>query len=54
MSKNKVMKTSYLMRRFIPYYKKYRWILLLDLFCYLTILVLSTFNINRGKAIILL
>ena len=33
MSKNKVMKTSYLMRRFIPYYKKYRWILLLDLFC---------------------
>ncbi len=26
-------KTSYLMRRFVPYFKKYRLILLLDLFC---------------------
>lgn len=27
------MKTSYLLKRFIPYFKKYRWVLLLDLFC---------------------
>ncbi|NLY70264.1 MAG: ABC transporter ATP-binding protein, partial [Clostridiales bacterium] len=27
------MKTTYLIRRFIPYFKKYRWILALDLFC---------------------
>jgi ATP-binding cassette subfamily B protein len=26
-------KHSYLIKRFIPYYKKYRWILILDLFC---------------------
>ena len=28
-----MMKTTYLIRRFIPYFKKYRWILALDLFC---------------------
>ncbi len=33
MKENKVMKTSYLIKRFIPYFKKYRWILALDLFC---------------------
>ena len=33
MSENKTMKTSYLLKRFIPYFKKYRWVLLLDLFC---------------------
>lgn len=27
------MKTGYLLKRFIPYFKKYRWILILDLFC---------------------
>ncbi|MDD2215819.1 MAG: ABC transporter ATP-binding protein [Eubacteriales bacterium] len=27
------MKTSYLIKRFIPYFKKYLWILWLDLFC---------------------
>ena len=27
------MKTSFLIKRFIPYFKKYRWILALDLFC---------------------
>lgn len=26
-------KTSYLIRRFLPYFKKYRWTLVLDLFC---------------------
>lgn len=26
-------KTSYLLRRFVPYFKKYSWILALDLFC---------------------
>lgn len=26
-------KTSYLIKRFIPYFKKYKWILMLDLFC---------------------
>jgi len=26
-------KTSYLIKRFIPYFKDYKWILLLDLFC---------------------
>lgn len=26
-------KTTYLIRRFAPYFKKYKWILLLDLFC---------------------
>ncbi len=30
---NKKRQTSYLMRRFIPYFKKYRLILVLDLFC---------------------
>jgi ATP-binding cassette subfamily B protein len=33
MDDNKTMQTSYLLKRFIPYYKKYRWILVLDLFC---------------------
>jgi len=33
MSESKTMKTSYLLKRFIPYFKKYRWVLLLDLFC---------------------
>ena len=33
MNDNKTMKTSYLLKRFIPYFKKYRWVLLLDLFC---------------------
>ncbi len=27
------MKTSYLIKRFLPYYKKYKWILITDLFC---------------------
>ncbi len=27
------MKTSMLVRRFLPYFKKYKWILVLDLFC---------------------
>ena len=27
------MKLSYLMKRFIPYFKKYKWILILDLIC---------------------
>ncbi len=27
------MKSSYLIKRFLPYYKKYKWILILDLFC---------------------
>ncbi|QIB70714.1 ABC transporter ATP-binding protein [Aminipila butyrica] len=26
-------KTSYLIKRFIPYFKKYKWVLVLDLFC---------------------
>lgn len=30
---NRALKTSYLLKRFIPYFKKYRWILVLDLFC---------------------
>lgn len=30
---NMQMKTSYLIKRFLPYYKKYKWILVLDLFC---------------------
>ncbi|HZK01826.1 MAG TPA: ABC transporter transmembrane domain-containing protein, partial [Anaerovoracaceae bacterium] len=33
MEEAKVISTSYLLRRFIPYFKKYRWILALDLFC---------------------
>ncbi len=33
MNENKTIKTSYLLKRFIPYFKKYRWILALDLFC---------------------
>lgn len=33
MDENKTIKTSYLLKRFIPYFKKYRWILVLDLFC---------------------
>ena len=27
------MKSSYLIKRFLPYYKKYKWILVFDLFC---------------------
>lgn len=27
------MKTTYLIKRFAPYFKKYKWILILDLFC---------------------
>lgn len=27
------MKLSYLIKRFVPYFKKYKWILILDLFC---------------------
>ena len=27
------MKTSYLIKRFLPYFKKYKWILIFDLFC---------------------
>ena len=27
------MKTSYLIKRFVPYYKKYKWILITDLLC---------------------
>ncbi|MCQ4635680.1 ABC transporter ATP-binding protein/permease [Anaerovorax odorimutans] len=26
-------KTSYLIKRFLPYFKKYKWVLILDLFC---------------------
>ncbi len=26
-------KTSYLIKRFVPYFKKYKWVLALDLFC---------------------
>lgn len=33
MEKVRQMPTSYLMKRFVPYFKKYRWILALDLFC---------------------
>jgi len=33
MNDNKTMRTSYLVKRFVPYYRKYRWILILDLFC---------------------
>jgi len=33
MDENKTMRTSYLVKRFVPYYRKYRWILILDLFC---------------------
>jgi len=29
----KQMKTSYLIRRFLPYYKNYKWIVVLDLLC---------------------
>ena len=28
-----MMKTRYLIKRFLPYYKKYKWILVLDLLC---------------------
>lgn len=31
--KNNAKSTGYLLSRFIPYFKKYKWILLLDLFC---------------------
>lgn len=31
--KEKQMKTGYLIKRFVPYFKKYKWILVLDLFC---------------------
>jgi len=31
--KEERMKTSYLLKRFLPYYKKYKWILVLDLLC---------------------
>lgn len=33
MEETRTIKTSYLLKRFIPYFKKYRWILILDLFC---------------------
>jgi ATP-binding cassette, subfamily B, bacterial len=33
MNENRAMKTSYLIRRFAPYFKQYRWVLALDLFC---------------------
>lgn len=33
MKEQKTLKTTYLLKRFIPYFKKYRWILALDLFC---------------------
>ncbi|NLV70050.1 MAG: ABC transporter ATP-binding protein [Clostridiales bacterium] len=33
MNDDKTMRTSYLVKRFVPYYRKYRWILILDLFC---------------------
>ncbi|GAB1477159.1 ABC transporter ATP-binding protein [Bacillota bacterium] len=33
MDENRTIKTSYLLKRFIPYFKRYRWILALDLFC---------------------
>ena len=33
MDESRTMQTTYLLKRFVPYYKKYRWILTLDLFC---------------------
>ncbi len=33
MEETRTIKTSYLLKRFIPYFSKYKWILLLDLFC---------------------
>lgn len=35
MESNKIntKKTSYLIKRFLPYFKKYKWVLVLDLFC---------------------
>ena len=33
MSHSRAKKASYLLKRFVPYYKKYRWILIVDLFC---------------------
>ncbi|NCB41469.1 MAG: ABC transporter ATP-binding protein [Clostridia bacterium] len=33
MNNKRIMKTTYLIKRFIPYFKKYRGVLLLDLFC---------------------
>lgn len=33
MKSNRQMKTSYLIKRFIPYYKKYKTVLIFDLFC---------------------
>lgn len=33
MDNKRTLKTGYLIKRFIPYFKKYRWILILDLFC---------------------
>jgi len=32
-NEEKQMKMGYLLKRFIPYFKKYKWILVLDLFC---------------------
>ena len=32
-NKEKQMKMCYLLKRFIPYFKKYKWILILDLIC---------------------
>ena len=32
-NKNRQYKSSYLLKKFIPYYKKYKWILVLDLVC---------------------
>ena len=33
MSEKKKMSMAYLIRRFVPYYKKYKWIVVLDLLC---------------------
>ena len=32
-TEEKQMKMSYLIKRFVPYFKKYKWILILDLLC---------------------
>ena len=32
-TEEKQMKMSYLIKRFVPYFKKYKWILILDLIC---------------------
>ena len=33
MSRKKKMSTAYLIKRFVPYYKKYKWIVAIDLLC---------------------